>query len=169
MGAEVKVPSLSFYLQYKVLTHRLSLSLCSHVRPRCSSHVRNLLPRSLSRSSPSATSTNHLRGGEASVWTESWSCPPIGRGVRSLKKKRKRTFCTAEVFSGCFQLSVIILMLSSVFGGWGLLVYKLWCHLLCDIISSTCDVMNKQGTDQDLIWRFLDVEGPKLQKSLSLN
>lgn len=27
MGAEVKVPSLSFYLQYKVLTHRLCLCL----------------------------------------------------------------------------------------------------------------------------------------------
>ncbi len=119
------------------------LCLCSHDRPRRSSHVENLPPPSSSLSSPSATSTNHLRGGGVLAsggrasgiqLTSQDSIDPVrhrlknkllsltGWSLWSLKKKIKRTFWTA-VLSGCFQLSVIILMLSSVFGeGWGLLV-----------------------------------------------
>lgn len=107
--------SLNFFMLNLSQTSRF-LSPCSHVRPRRSSDVKNLRPRSSSRHSSSATSTNHLRGGRVSgsswpVRAEYWWKDKLSSLIgRSLKKTRKRTFCTAA-FCECFQLSVIILML----------------------------------------------------------
>lgn len=98
------------YLDSKLKLTLLSL-LCSHVWSRRPSDVKNRPPRSSSLASPSATSTNHLRGGGArGLWRRSLrhrltnqdrsrlsqikerkTVAVTGRSVRSLKKKIKRT------------------------------------------------------------------------------
>lgn len=116
----------------------LCLTPCSHVRPRRSSNVKNLilLPR-LTSPHPPATSTNHLRGGGAwgsshPVRTECW----LSRGLWLDAAWRRKDI-------GLFvqQLSVIISSYC-VCQGWGLLVLN--CdHLFCHIIFSSSAQRNR--------------------------